>query len=97
MSPGRRKKPVEYFDCPHCGAPVKSTARACRECGSDLKTGWQSEDEIDYQSIELPDALGDELDEARGPGATRGDRPKVWMVVVTIVLVVAMAYWAMFL
>lgn len=33
----------EYFDCPHCGAPVPVGAAACRECGSDDETGW-SED-----------------------------------------------------
>src|SRR5687767_13412138 len=26
--------------CPHCGADVPPGARACRECGSDERTGW---------------------------------------------------------
>ena len=26
--------------CPNCGADVPLNAKACRECGSDEKTGW---------------------------------------------------------
>jgi len=26
--------------CSHCGAPLKRKASFCRECGSDLDTGW---------------------------------------------------------
>ena len=39
--------------CPHCDAPLKPNAVACRECGSDIETGWSSD--IDYHSIELPE------------------------------------------
>ncbi len=39
--------------CPHCDAPLRPNAVACRECGSDLETGWSSD--IDYHSIELPE------------------------------------------
>ena len=43
------------FECPHCGAPVATGRLACPECGSDAGTGWQSSEEIDYQSVELPE------------------------------------------
>ena len=35
-----------FFSCPHCGSPVPSDARLCRECGADEDCGW-NEDEFD--------------------------------------------------
>lgn len=32
---------------------------ACPECGSDERTGWQDAEEIDYQSVEIPDYCPD--------------------------------------
>lgn len=46
--------------CPHCGAPVRRGARACRECGSDARTGWS--DEADLPGLELPTGYGVEDD-----------------------------------
>ena len=43
--------------CPHCGAPVPRGASACRECGSDGRTGW-SED-ADLTGLELPGGTDD--------------------------------------
>jgi len=57
------KKPRKTFECPNCGAEVAANARACRECGSDANTGWKDGDEIDYQSVEIPDGYGGEFDE----------------------------------
>ena len=51
------------FECPNCGADVVVGKAVCRECGSDSSTGWQSSEEIDYQSIDIPDGYGPE-DEA---------------------------------
>jgi hypothetical protein len=42
-------------ECPNCGAIFRRGRLACPECGSDAQTGWQDAEEIDYQSIELPD------------------------------------------
>ncbi|HCW44204.1 MAG TPA: hypothetical protein DGU45_02695 [Planctomycetes bacterium] len=42
-------------DCPHCGAEVSEGRLACRECGSDLDTGWQDSTDIDYLSVDLGD------------------------------------------
>jgi hypothetical protein len=48
--------------CPHCGHTFPAGRLSCPECGSDAETGWKSPEEIDYESVELP-----EWDE--GPGA----------------------------
>jgi hypothetical protein len=55
-----------FFECPNCGADVAVGAKVCRECGSDDSTGWQSSEEIDYQSIDIPDGYGP-ADELEGP------------------------------
>ncbi len=65
MKPNRSRK---MFECPNCGAEVDATARACRECGSDANTGWKDAEEIDYQSVEIPDGYGGEHD-ANAPRA----------------------------
>jgi uncharacterized membrane protein YvbJ len=39
--------------CPNCGAEVPSGAKACRECGSDEKTGWS--EAAHYDHLGLPD------------------------------------------
>ena len=52
----------EYEICPNCGAEVRRGKLACPECGSDAETGWKDSEEIDYQSVEIPDYLGDEFD-----------------------------------
>jgi hypothetical protein len=86
---GRRKKTRrEIFACPHCGADVAVGAKACRECGSDAETGWQTGEEIDYQSIDIPEGWGPQ-DEATAV------RNRWWIPVVAIVLAVAMLFWAM--
>ncbi len=39
--------------CPHCGAEVPDSARACPECGSDEQTGWS--DRAHAARLGLPD------------------------------------------
>ena len=56
------KEPT-YAECPHCGVLVRVGRLACPSCGSDASTGWKSEEEIDYQSIEIPDFLPADLDQ----------------------------------
>lgn len=46
---------ARFETCPNCGAEFKSTRLSCPECGSDAQTGWQSSEEIDYMSIDLPE------------------------------------------
>lgn len=52
------RKKRATFECPNCGADVPVRAKVCRECGSDADTGWKSSEEIDYQSIDIPDGYG---------------------------------------
>ena len=87
----RRQKPRrEIFECPNCGADVPVGAKACRECGSDAETGWQSREEIDYQGTDLPEGYGGEDDTLAPPPRT----PLRWLVVV--LLVVALVLWLVF-
>ena len=90
----RDAKPMkvrEFFECPNCGADVPVGAKACRECGSDDTTGWQSSEEIDYQGIELPEGYALDKDH---PGHVVAQRRSRWTIVVVLVLVVAFAVWA---
>jgi hypothetical protein len=55
---------------------------ACPECGSDERTGWQDAEEIDYQSLELPD-------EPSAP-APRSTVHRIVLVLVVVALVLAL-------
>ncbi len=84
----RSHRRQDGFECPHCGADVAVGARVCRECGCDASTGWQSADEIDFQSLELPD--GHAQDPAH-PGGPVVARVPAWVVVTALVLVAVLA------
>lgn len=83
------KKRPETFECPNCGAEVRVGRRACRECGSDDLTGWQSPEEIDYQSLDIPDGWGPEHEAL----AAKARSPR-WLAWVAAVLVVCFVLWA---
>ncbi|MBK8096668.1 MAG: hypothetical protein IPK26_06145 [Planctomycetes bacterium] len=83
-----RRKPPEFFDCPNCGEPVKVGSAACRECGSDARTGWQSGEEVDYQSVDVPDGWGPD-DEAPTSG---GANPWRWRIVALVLAIVLITY-----
>ena len=64
-----RKRQVAYFECPNCGADVRTDALACPECGSDAETGWS--DETIYDGLDLPwDGAEDERPLRPGPSST---------------------------
>jgi hypothetical protein len=85
---GKPKPKREFFECQHCGADVLVGSVVCKECGSDASTGWQSSEEIDYQSIDLP---GGYSDDAGHPGGGKlPERRSPWFVVLAIVLVLAL-------
>ena len=71
------------FECPNCGAAVTIGKKVCRECGSDDATGWMSSDEIDYQSIDIPDGYGPESEHAQQGGGR-------WIAVVALLLVLVL-------
>ena len=51
---------------------VKANSQFCRACGSDMSTGWQSSEEIDYQSVDIPDGIGpDDFQDAFAEDAPR--------------------------
>lgn len=72
-------------ECPHCGALVPAGRLSCRECGSDANTGWQSEEEVEYRSLEIPD-----WDESSA-ASRRGPRP--WFLVGVVLTIVAILTW----
>ena len=73
----------ERFACPHCGADVSVGAKVCRECGSDAGTGWQDGEEIDYQSLDLPEGYATLPDHPGGP--VPGTRRR-WIALVALLL-----------
>lgn len=87
-----RRKPkaaLRTFACPHCGEAVRQGAKVCRACGSDADTGWQSEEEIDYQSLDLPQGWSEDPEHPAAPRA----RKRGWLVPVTAVLLAALLLW----
>ncbi|MGE3175510.1 MAG: hypothetical protein AB7O97_23000 [Planctomycetota bacterium] len=90
--PRRRR---EIFECPNCGASVPVGAKACKECGSDDTTGWQSAEEIDYQSIDIPDGYGPDDEGGDAGSGARGGARSPWTAVVIVVLVVALLVLAL--
>ena len=51
---GRTQQP-RSAECPQCGATFRAGRLACPECGSDAETGWKDAEDIDYESIDLPE------------------------------------------
>jgi len=75
------------FPCPHCGADVRAGRPACPSCGSDASTGWQDPEELDYQSVDIPDTF-EEMEAAYDRGETGMDGATPRWVVATVLLVV---------
>ncbi|MCE9638285.1 MAG: hydrogenase maturation nickel metallochaperone HypA [Planctomycetes bacterium] len=90
-----KKRPPPPVECPHCGESFPAGRKACPECGSDAQTGWQSGDEIDYQSLDIPDAYSHD-DYERDLDGIHANRPALWssrqmrMFIVGIILVASM-------
>ena len=82
-----KKQPKPTFECPNCGAAVRVGSAVCRECGSDANTGWQSDEEVDYQSLDLPEGYGN-VDGGRVP-----EPPKSKAFVLVVLVVVAVFAW----
>lgn len=89
----RRARPRrEFFECPHCGADVAIGSKVCKECGSDASTGWQSGEEIDYQSLDLPEGYSADPEHPGGPLPTHRSW---WFVAAAIVSVLAVLLWSL--
>lgn len=78
--PGDDERPAERrgaAECPTCGGRFAAGRPACPHCGSDASTGWKSGDEIDYQSLDVPDAFDDDAYREAVSGL-RGGSPGFW-------------------
>jgi hypothetical protein len=73
-----------HDECPHCGARFRRGRPACPECGSDARTGWAAQEEIDYQSVEIPDFWDEATHGPRRPG-------RLWLCAALLALVAAVA------
>ena len=81
-------------DCPACGAPVPSHARACPECGADERSGWRDDDV--GSGLDLPDDGFDYDGFVReefgaGPAPPRGIHPLWWITGILLVALLAIA------
>lgn len=75
--------------CPHCEARVPKGARACPECGSDDRTGWASDEDLDYEGVEIPDSYDPERWEREAEERERKrPGPRLLAVVVGVTLLV---------
>ncbi len=84
--------------CPHCGAPVRTGSKFCRECGSDAQTGFAIEGDSDV--VELPEEMTDieyetfvqkELTSTREASARGGINLKLLALITIIVLALLIA------
>lgn len=75
-------------DCPVCGEFVAAGAKACRDCGSCEKTGWN--DAADYDGLDLPDEAFE--DEPRRPAENGHFLQRVWWSVAVVLLLVTIWY-----
>ena len=78
----RRRRTHLLSTCPNCGAQFRAGRLACPECGSDANTGWRDAEDIDYQSVEIPDTYEEFI------GAVPPRRP-LWPRLVAVVLITA--------
>lgn len=83
-----RREGGATFECPNCGAEVRVGAKVCRECGSDEGTGWQSSEEIEYRSVDVPEGYG-------GDAEGEAERP-LWFRLAVVLIVVALIVWLAF-
>ncbi|MEW6741629.1 MAG: hypothetical protein AB1486_02625 [Planctomycetota bacterium] len=95
LPPRRRRE--QKRECPWCGALVPVNAAACRECGSDARTGWKDPDVILAEAVELPEAeLGeDAYDEfirrEFGSGELKRKARKSWRVLFLVAVLAVTA------
>ena len=78
--------PILMIPCSHCGEELPDDAVSCRECGSDLETGWNPD--VEYHSVEIPDCYPWEEADSVTPGPMR-----VWFTrTVLVLLIVGMPF-----
>lgn len=83
-------------ECPNCGEPLPRGASACKECGSDEKTGWKSAEDVDYEAVDLPEDIDYEdvlANEGLAPRPVTHRR--AWLLVVALALAALLAWAAL--
>ena len=88
MARRRRRRP-QTEECPHCGTTFRHGRLACPECGSDARTGWNSAEQIDYASVEIPDTYEELVEGA----PRRRSGPGKGLIVLVLVLAVLTLTW----
>lgn len=86
----KKKRASSSFDCPHCGQPVRISAKSCPHCGSDEDTGWADDYESEY---EADDFDYDEYIEREFPDRSDSlvsSRQKKWRTWIIVLLLVSM-------
>ena len=81
MARQRRPRP-RLETCPHCGARFPAGRLACPECGSDAETGWRPAEDLDYESVELPEEETRWSPDGPAPSARSGSA--TWLVAVLL-------------
>ena len=95
----RRRKQPQTEECPQCGTTFRRGRLACPECGSDARTGWSSAEQIDYASVEIPDAgipdteIPDTYEELVEGAPRRRSGPGKGLIVLVLVLAVLTLTW----
>lgn len=81
------------FDCPNCGAEVPVNAKACPECGSDEKTGWNEEGAVyDGTGIEEPKEFKyEEWLKKEGLAPKRASYKQIVLIIVALLALAALA------
>lgn len=95
------------FECPNCGAKVPANAKSCPECGSDERTGWNTEATA-VDGLDLPAGYEgkDDFDydeyvrKEFGWDRDRGSKPPIparqLLVPIIVVLLIAAFVWKLF-
>ena len=81
--------------CPHCGAEVPRSAKACPVCGSDEQTGWSAQ--ARYDALDLPEENFDYNDFAEREFGSKKPMPRgihwFWWVIALLLTVAFVAFW----
>ena len=81
---------MEYFICPNCGGEVKIKAVACPHCGSDKKTGWSDETDLDgFDFIPNEDDYQDSFNREFGGSEKKDDLKPIIITAIGAVLLLA--------
>jgi hypothetical protein len=82
----------DWIACPHCGGEIKRSAKACRHCGSDDRTGWSEDTYLD--GVDLPEEGGYEDGlEAEGFAKAPIGGSRILIGIVASALVALFALW----